>query len=174
MKNNSFELALNKLLILYIIDNFNHKLKENDLSYFILNNELFNYFYFKQYVSEMESTGLILFDDDKNYYLSSDGKQTLNLFYENIPKENLDFLIPKIEEYRHELILKNSVKTKIQLENNIYYVYLNIKDGDVDVLDLKIEVSDEKMGQQISYNFKKQPQKFYQDILRILISKDSN
>ena len=50
MKNSSFELALNKLLILYIIDNFNHKLKENDLSYFVLNIELFNYFYFKQYL----------------------------------------------------------------------------------------------------------------------------
>ena len=53
MKKSSFELALNKLLILYIIDNFNHRLKENDLSYFVLDIELFNYFYFKQYLKEL-------------------------------------------------------------------------------------------------------------------------
>ena len=65
MEKSSFELALNKLLILYIIDKFNHKLKENDLSYFVLDIELFNYFYFKQYLNDLESTGLVLFDSDK-------------------------------------------------------------------------------------------------------------
>ena len=89
MKKSSFELALNKLLILYIIDNFNHRLKENDLSYFVLDIELFNYFYFKQYLKELESTGLVLFDDDKKYYLSEDGVNTLNIFYEQIPEENI-------------------------------------------------------------------------------------
>ncbi len=91
MKKSSFELALNKLLILYIIDNFNHRLKENDLSYFVLDIELFNYFYFKQYLKELESTGLVLFDNDKKYYLSEDGVKTLNIFYEQIPEENINF-----------------------------------------------------------------------------------
>ncbi len=172
MKDNDFELALNKLLILFIINNFNHKLKENDLSYFILNYELFNYFYFKQYITEMESTGLILFDDDKNYYLSEDGKEALELFYENIPEDNIEFLKPRIEEYRHDLIVKNSVSANIKSENETNYAHLSIKDGDVEVLNLKIEISDDKMGKTIVKNFKKNPQKMYQDILRILISKE--
>lgn len=172
MKDNDFELALNKLLILYIISNFNHKLKENDLSYFILNYELFNYFYFKQYITEMESTGLILFDEDKNYYLSNDGKEALDLFYESIPKDNIEFINPKIEEYRHDLIVKNSVSANLNLENDINYAHLSIKDGDVEVLNLKIEISDEKMGKSIVKNFKKNPQRMYQDILKILIAKE--
>lgn len=168
MKDNDFELALNKLLILFVIDNFNHELKENDLSYFILNYEIFNYFYFKQYISEMESTGLILFDNDKNYYLSSDGKEALELFYDNIPEENIEFLKPRIEEYRHNLILKNSIKADVKTENGISHAHLSIKDGDVEVLNLKIEVSDDDMGNKIAKNFKKNPQKLYQDILKIL------
>lgn len=168
MKKSSFELALNKLLILYIIDNFNHRLKENDLSYFVLDIELFNYFYFKQYLKELESTGLVLFDDNKKYYLSEDGTNTLNIFYEQIPEENIKFLDEKIEKYRHELLLKNSVSTETFEESGANYAHLKIKDDEIDVLDLKIETSDEEMAKKISANFKKNAENIYSEILKIL------
>ena len=168
MKQSSFELALNKLLILYIIDNFNHKLKENDLSFFVLDIELFNYFYFKQYLKELESTGLVLFDGDKKYYLSEDGVNTLNIFYEQIPEENIKFLDEKIEIYGHELVLKNSVLAETFEESGANYAHLKIKDDEIDVLDLKIETSDEEMAKKISANFKKNAENIYSEILKIL------
>ena len=168
MEKSSFELALNKLLILYVIDNFNHKLKENDLSYFVLDIELFNYFYFKQYLKELESTGLVLFDTDKKYYLSEDGKNTLNIFYEQIPEENINFLDDKMEKYRHELLLKNSVSGEVIEEDETSYAKLIIKDDNIEVLDLKIEASDVNMAKKISSNFKKNPEEIYSKILKIL------
>lgn len=168
MEKSSFELALNKLLILYIIDNFNHKLKENDLSYFVLDIELFNYFYFKQYLKELESTGLVLFDGDKKYYLSEDGVNTLNIFYEQIPEENIKFLDEKIEIYRHELVLKNSVLAETFEEKGANYAHLKIKDDEIDILDLKIETSDKIMAKKISANFKKNAENIYSEILKIL------
>lgn len=168
MEKSSFELALNKLLILYIIDNFNHKLKENDLSYFVLDIELFNYFYFKQYLKELESTGLVLFDGDKKYYLSEDGVNTLNIFYEQIPEENIKFLDEKIEIYGHELVLKNSVLAKTFEEKGANYANLKIKDDEIDILDLKIETSDKIMAKKISANFKKNAENIYSEILKIL------
>lgn len=168
MEKSSFELALNKLLILYIIDNFNHKLKENDLSYFVLDIELFNYFYFKQYLKELESTGLVLFDGDKNYYLSEDGVNTLNIFYEQIPEENIKFLDEKIEIYGHELVLKNSVLAETFEEKGANYAHLKIKDDEIDILDLKIETSDKIMAKKISANFKKNAENIYSEILKIL------
>ncbi|MGF0096170.1 DUF4364 family protein [Peptoniphilus sp. SGI.035] len=173
MKKSSFELALNKLLILYIIDNFNHKLKENDLSYFVLDIELFNYFYFKQYLKELESTGLVLFDGDKKYYLSDDGVKTLNIFYEKIPKENIKFLDEKMKKYRHELLLQNSITSEIYEEKGTSYAHLNIKDDEIDVLDLKIEVADLLMAKKISANFKKNAENIYSEILKLL-TKDKN
>ncbi|MBM7550271.1 DUF4364 family protein [Peptoniphilus gorbachii] len=168
MEKSSFELALNKLLILYIIDNFNHKLKENDLSYFVLDIELFNYFYFKQYLKELESTGLVLFDGDKKYYLSEDGVNTLNIFYEQIPEENIKFLDEKIEIYGHELVLKNSVLAETFEEKGANYANLKIKDDEIDILDLKIETSDKIMAKKISANFKKNAENIYSEILKIL------
>lgn len=168
MEESSFELALNKLLILYIIDNFNHKLKENDLSYFVLDIELFNYFYFKQYLKELESTGLVLFDGDKKYYLSEDGVNTLNIFYEQIPEENIKFLDEKIEIYGHELVLKNSVLAETFEEKGANYSHLKIKDDEIDILDLKIETSDKIMAKKISANFKKNAENIYSEILKIL------
>lgn len=168
MEKSSFELALNKLLILYVIDNFNHKLKENDLSYFVLDIELFNYFYFKQYLKELESTGLVLFDKDKKYYLSEDGKNTLNIFYEQIPEENINFLDDNMEKYRHELLLKNSVSGEVIEEDETSYAKLIIKDDNIEVLDLKIEASDVNMAKKISSNFKKNPEEIYSKILKIL------
>lgn len=168
MEKSSFELALNKLLILYIIDNFNHKLKENDLSYFVLSIELFNYFYFKQYLKELESTGLVLFDSDKKYYLSEDGVNTLNIFYEQIPEENIKFLDEKIEIYGHELVLKNSILAETFEEKGANYAHLKIKDDEIDILDLKIETSDKIMAKKISANFKKNAENIYSEILKIL------
>lgn len=168
MEKSSFELALNKLLILYIIDNFNHKLKENDLSYFVLDIELFNYFYFKQYLKELESTGLVLFDGDKKYYLSNDGVKTLNIFYEKIPEENIKFLDEKMKKYRHELLLQNSITSEIYEERGTSYAHLKIKDDEIDVLDLKIEVSDLLMAKKISANFKKNAENIYSEILKLL------
>jgi len=168
MKNSSFELALNKLLILYIINNFQHKLKENDLSYFVLDIELFNYFYFKQYLQELESTGLVLFDRDKKYYLSEDGIKTLEVLYEKIPEENIAFINKEMENFSHELNVKNSVSAEILKEESSIYNHLIIKDGDIDVFDLKIEVSDENMAKNFSKNFKKNPDKIYSEILKLL------
>ncbi|NMW84946.1 DUF4364 family protein [Peptoniphilus sp. AGMB00490] len=173
MKKSSFELALNKLLILYIIDNFSHKLKENDLSYFVLDIELFNYFYFKQYLKELESTGLVLFDRDKKYYLSDDGVKTLDIFYEKIPEENIKFLDEKMKKYRHELLLQNSITSEIYEEKGTGYTRLKIKDGEIDVLDLKIEVSDLLMAKKISANFKKNAENIYSKILKLL-TEDKN
>lgn len=172
MKKSSFELALNKLLILYIIDNFNHRLMENDLSYFVLDIELFNYFYFKQYLKELESTGLVLFDDDKKYYLSDDGVKTLNIFYEQIPEDNIKFLDEKMEAYHHELLLKNSVSGQVIERDGSHYAHLKIVDDDIDVLDIKIEASDLTMAKKISANFKKNPEEIYSDILRILTEEE--
>lgn len=168
MKNSSFELALNKLLILYIVKNFQHKLEENDLSYFVLNIELFNYFYFKQYLQELESAGLILFDKDKKYYLSEDGEKTLEILYKKIPEENINFLDKEMENYIHELNVKNSVTANILKEDNGIYNHFKIKDGDINVLDLKIEVSDENMAKKFSRNFKKNADRIYSEILRLL------
>ena len=173
MKKSSFELALNKLLILYIIDNFNHRLKENDLSYFVLDIELFNYFYFKQYLKELESTGLVLFDDDKKYYLSEDGTKTLNIFYDQIPEENIKFLDEKMEAYHHDLLLKNSVSGQVIERDGSHYAHLKIRDDEIDVLDLKIEASDPTMAKKITANFKKNPEDIYSEILRILTEEDS-
>lgn len=168
MKNSSFELALNKLLILYIVKNFQHKLEENDLSYFVLNIELFNYFYFKQYLQELESAGLVLFDQDKKYYLSEDGEKTLEVLYEKIPEENIIFLDKEMENYIHELNVKNSVTANILKEDDGIYNHFKIKDGDINVLDLKIEVSDENMAKKFSRNFKKNADKIYSEILKLL------
>lgn len=168
MKKSSFELALNKLLILYIIDNFNHKLKENDLSYFVLDIELFNYFYFKQYLEELESSGLVLFDGDKKYYLSQDGQEALNIFYDQIPEENINFLDEKMENFRQNLVLKNSVSGKIIEEKGLNYAHLKIRDDEIDVLDLKIETADKEMAKKISANFKNNAENIYSDILKIL------
>lgn len=173
MKKSSFELALNKLLILYIIDNFNHRLKENDLSYFVLDIELFNYFYFKQYLKELESTGLVLFDNDKKYYLSEDGVNTLNIFYEQIPEENIKFLDEKMEGYHHELLLKNSVSAEVMERDGSHYAHLKIRDADIEVLDLKIETSDATMAKKISTNFKKNPEEIYSEILKILTEEEN-
>ena len=95
-------------------------------------------------------------------------KLALNIFYEQIPEENIKFLDEKIEIYRHELVLKNSILAETFEEKGANYAHLKIKDDEIDILDLKIETSDKIMAKKISANFKKNAENIYSEILKIL------
>lgn len=174
MEQNLYELAQNKLLILYIIKHLQDRLTENDLSYFILDEELLNYFYFKQYMQELETMGLILFDNDKKYYLSHMGEDALALFIETIPEEITQMLNQKIERFSRELKRKNSILATVEEEGENSYAHLQILEGDVDVLNLKLEVSHPDMAQHICHNFREHPQEIYDQILNILLDKEKD
>ena len=100
--------------------------------------------------------------------MSDDGKKTLNIFYEQIPKENINFLDEKMEKYNHELAVKNSIIANSLEENGSHYADLKIIDGEIPVLNLKIEASDALMAKKISANFKKNAENIYSEILKIL------
>ncbi|MDO5715608.1 MAG: DUF4364 family protein [Tissierellia bacterium] len=169
MDANLFELAQNKLLILYIVKKFNHQLHENDLSYFVLNMELFNYFYFKQYIRELESSGLILFDDEHKYYLSSDGEEALELFLETLPQETTTLLDEEMDHFSLDLKRRNSIIAKVEEKDENYYALLEIIDGNVKVLHLRLETSNRNMAEKICQNFKNNPQIIYKDLLQLLL-----
>lgn len=163
------DIAKNKLIILYIINNFNHELEESELNFLVLNMELFNYFYFKECLCDMETFGLILFDDNKKYYLSEIGKNTLDTFIKEIPQDFLDKLNAYRDDFTKYLRDKNSLKINIFKEDDSYYCKLAINDGDICVMNLKIEVANKDMANIISENFKKNPQIIYKKILGILM-----
>lgn len=171
MDTNLYELAQNKLLILYIIKKLPDRLSENDLSYFILDEELLNYFYFKQYIQELETMGLILFDSHKKYYLSGMGEEALELFLENLSKETTEMLDLKINKFSFELKRKNSILANVSQEGENIYAHLQILEGHIDVLNIKLEVANRDMAQQICRNFRTEPQKIYDELLESLLNR---
>ncbi len=162
------DLAKNKLIILYIINSYAHCLVESELNYLVLNMELFNYFYFKDCLSQMETSGLILFDNNKKYYLSDQGERTLEALKKEVPTAFIEKLKNNREDfvkYRNE---NSSIAVDISEENGTSYCNMSIKDGNVPVMILKIEVSDHNMANTVASNFKRRAQKIYMEILNLL------
>ncbi|WDC83543.1 DUF4364 family protein [Caloramator sp. mosi_1] len=61
------DLAINKLIILYILNKLNKPTSNSQLTQIILENNLINYFTLQQYISELINTGFInTITDNKN------------------------------------------------------------------------------------------------------------
>ena len=79
--NNSNEEAQSKLLLLYIFDKFEVAITNNQITDFIMESELLNYFVLQQFLSELVDTSLLEYSNNEEHYyylITEKGKDTLN------------------------------------------------------------------------------------------------
>lgn len=168
--NNSeiIELAQHKLLILYIIKGANHLFIDEELSRFILENDLLNYFFLKQYIVELLESNLISLDSNDCYFITEDGSLALDLFINKIPKDVLSNLKNKITEFKKNKIKDQSVISKYYKDDyDRFYVNLSIKENESVIFSLNFEVPTEDYAKLICSNFKETPENFYLKIIDI-------
>lgn len=168
--NNSeiLELAQHKLVILYIIKGANHLFSDDDLNKFILENDLINFFFLNQYVTELKSTNLIANDSNNRLYITNDGEYALNIFINKIPQDIINLLKDKLNSFKKIKIQEQSVNaTYYKDDYDRYFCELSIKEDCNIIMSLNFEVPNEEFAKNICDKFKKEPSEYYLKIINI-------
>lgn len=171
--NNSKNEAENKLIVLYIFNKFEIAITNNQITDFIMENELLNYFVLQQFLSELVNTSLLEYTQNEEHYyylITEKGKDTLNYFKDRLSDKLLKKLDQSIEK-RKKLILKEtqiSANYKKRSKND-YLVELKVVENDITLIDLKLDVVSNKQAKIICDNWKNKAQDIYGEIIKLLI-----
>ncbi|MDO5037188.1 MAG: DUF4364 family protein [Tissierellia bacterium] len=163
MKKDLQTLAQYKLVLLYILENEPTPFTNDSFTTYVLKNDIMNYFYFKQYLMELEASGLIEENDQALLQVTESGKEALGYFSHSIAKKLLN-KAHQAQEDKEETPFENFSGSFIppgQLELLAY-------NQDQVVFHLTLPVEGQDQAQRIIENFKAQGKKAVDHVLDYL------
>ncbi len=177
MNLENIKIAENKILILYIMNQFKMPLTESQLIQFILEKEFMNYFVFKQHLSELIASNMIEYNASEKYsyyIISKKGEETLEIFKKLISQEVKSILdteiITKKNQYKKDSeIITNYVK----IADFEYIVYLMAIEKGTPLIDLRLNVGSKEQAEALCKNWKNNSSEYFKKILDI-ITKSEN
>ncbi len=161
-----------KLITLFIIDSFKIPVPNSYIVDVLALEPFINYFDLQQQIGELEEDEFVTYyieDNARFYSLTEKGTQALEFFSQRIPKTVRERLLRiikiKIKDLRNALSIKAEYKKVNDIE---YSVSLGISEGNFDMFNVSISVSDELMAKKMCAAFKNDPQTLYSEFLSIL------
>jgi predicted transcriptional regulator len=172
--DNKSKSALNKLIVLYILDKIEISITNAQITNIILENNIINYFSLQESIAELEKSDLIKLEENQGqhtYQISEAGQRTVALFMNKIPKSNKTLI--------NDYILKNKDRIKKESEifadftknnENEYVVNLKVVENDIILIDLKLNVVSAKQARLICDKWNSSSSKIYGQIMDSLIN----
>lgn len=170
-------IAQDKVLILYLLENLESDITEGDLYKLISSINDMNYFYFKQILADLIDSKLVgsyTREEEKEtpvvlYEITTEGKDSLNLTIE---------ILPGIVKLKADTVLKNdfqnianesSIITEYVPENeNSYTVKCKIVENNITIFEIRTFAGSNEQAKVISENWKKNAYSIYPQILKII------
>lgn len=165
--------ALNKLIVLYILDRIEISLTNTQITNIILENNIINFFSLQECVAELEKSDLVKLEESQGkltYQISESGQRTVSMFQDKIPKSNKTLI--------NDYIIKNKDRIKKESEifadfyksnENEYVVNLKVIENEIVLIDLKLNVVSAKQAKLICEKWKNSSGKIYGQIMDSLI-----
>ncbi len=172
--DNTEELAQNKLLLLYLINNSDKSLSNNDITEFMLEKNYMNYFLVQQFLSELLDSDLVEVESDKDkesYSITKKGIIALSYFEDRILDEFKNDVNLRFAKSVKERKIETEVVSEFYLkENNQYVVNLKLVENEDILFSMYLDVSNEKQAKKIAENWKKNTDQIYLNIINTLTS----
>ncbi|MCT4633984.1 MAG: DUF4364 family protein [Firmicutes bacterium] len=171
--NNTDQQVREKMMILYIIKTFEFPMTNSQLTDFILEIELMNYFNLQQFSTELVESKMLEYSesDDTYYYLITEqGISTLELFLDRLTKSEKEKIDQLVIEKKHTVLKATEVFSDYEkIGENDYLVTLKVVENMKVLFDLSINVVTNKQAKAICNNWKKNAKFMYGDIINLLI-----
>ena len=175
MYKNSSELAENKLLMLYVLKSIKEPISNTQLTEIILENNFINYFTFQQYLSELEESKFVEYqeaNDKKILLLTEKGDNVLTLFKARISPSQISI----VDEYIKEKI--STIKKELTIHadytlgsgDDSFIVDLKAIEDQALLMELKLSVPTKKQAASICSKWKENPSEIYTNVINILIN----
>ena len=171
--DNSQQLARFKLLLLYIIHRFGFPVSNTQLTQFVLENNIMDYFMLQQFLSELEDSKFVTNEssDKKHVLVITDaGKNTLNYFINHIPKSKIEHIDQLLNVQKEKFILDAQVTADyVKLKDNEYLVKLKVTENDLLIVNLELGVTSNKQAKQICKRWLENTPNLYNQIINMLV-----
>lgn len=171
--NNPQQLAESKLLLLYIFNHIEFPMSNPEITQFILENDIMNYFMLQQYLGELKEAGFIIERPKDNEYIfiiTEKGKNTLSYFVNRIPKPQIERIDQLLHIEKEKYVKNTQIKADyIKLKDDEYLVRLDVLEKELPIINLKLSVANNKQAKQICEKWKKSAPSLYGQIINLLI-----
>lgn len=165
--------SLNKLMILYMLDNVDFPLTNAQISDFMIGKAQVHYFRLQTLLSDMEASGLICTrrDSSTTYYeITEEGKNTLVSLSENLSCDIMADIQLYLQEHRFEMRTQSSTSADYsQLSSGEYRVHCSVKEGASELISVGITVPTESAARTLTANWKEKSSDVYEAIMKLLI-----
>lgn len=172
MYENTQELAENKLLVLYILEQIKLPISNNRITQIILENNFINYFTLQQYISELHTADFISYsekDGKSRIILSDNGRKVLSLFEDRISPVKKELVEQYLKEHIQSIKKEITVTADYTIEkNNSFIVNLKAVENDSILIDIKINVPTNNHAKKLCSKWKSSSSEMYNDIIQLL------
>lgn len=169
------ETSVNKLIVLFVFDKMESPLSERTvLEICSTSNGWLNYMDCKELLPRLLDDGFLCalssVDEEPLYTITSDGRESLNNFYINIPKSLREEISAYVKKNSSQLRNRQECKSDYyQNKDGTYTVYLKILAPVQPMVELRFVVPDKKTAQNIYKNWENKASDLYSAIYETLV-----
>lgn len=166
------KLALSKLKLLYILNQFSIPLTNNEITNFVLENNIMDYFLLQQILTNMYESKFIemhLRNGHEYYYITDEGINAINMFGNILPDYFKAEVESKFNKMQKDLKRKNELFSHYyKKDDNEYVVSFQVLENRTVTFDLSINVPTEEMAKAICKKWNSDPEKIFGEILKTI------
>ncbi len=176
MLGHEISMTKNKLNILFLIQNVGEPIEENHIAKAMIENDLMEYFSFKQYVSELEATDFIekveLFG--RMYYrITSRGKNALEFFENKMLGSEKKLLLRFIEKNSAELTKYKEVYMDYRkVSDGKYHLEIKLMENGNAFFSMLSELPNKNMCEKMIKAWNKNPSDMYIKLMNIMLPEE--
>ncbi|WAW15218.1 DUF4364 family protein [Peptostreptococcus equinus] len=172
-ENSTDDLILEKLLVLYTLNNIKKDINSTQLTQIILETEVMDYFTLQTLVPKIIEANFITTYNKYNtdlYAITRSGMEVLIYFQNRIPdifKKKIDAYLIENEEELYSEHLKKQANYIVQSDTTCIVTLLAIK-GKNDMMSINLNVDNEEIAKSICNSWTNELSDKYEEILSIL------
>ncbi len=169
------ETSVNKLILLFVFDKMESALSERTIVEMCTGgNSWLNYMDCMELLPKLLEDGFLCkvptSDEEPLYSITTDGRESLNNFYINIPKSIREDISAFVKKNSGRLRNRQECKADYYLNTDgSYTVFLKILAPVQPMLELKFVVPDKKMAQKIYKNWESKASELYSAVFDTLV-----
>ncbi len=174
MKGSDYELSLNKLMILFMIEKAGLPLSNTQISEFLLDSGYTDYFSLQNYISQMIDVGLVKSSKIAShtlYDITGRGNETLEYFENHIPNSIKDDMIIYLRNNKYDIRSKFEVIADYIPEiNGDYTVNCIAREDNTNLIEINLKVSEKEEALKICDSWENNSHEIYKQLLHTMLA----